>query len=322
MVQRRNGCIVADLWEPCVVPQVTTASVFSPPTPMHLPMPRVMPAFVLAALALFPVMSRAGLWELISGRRDLDVITVTDMSGAGQFLNSASPERPRYYIAASLGYRDLGPSIGGGSEPPPDKDVIHLISSELAKQGYLPAKSGVNPPSLMLFYTWGTLNTDHFYGADPSYRIQLNRHQMVQFLGGRKVGIDDYFFDPLTAPALGLTVLGSDAQNILEVAREDLYVVVVSAYELDTTLPMKRRPPLWTTRISAPSLGFSLSNVLPSMLAIGGQQFGRNTPRPVRVNASDQFKPSVRLGELQLLGYLGSEPLSVADMTDVRIQKK
>lgn len=285
-------------------------------------MNRVAPALALLVLVLTPVLARADIWKWLRSHRDLEVITVTEVSAAGQFRSQASPDHPHYYIAASLGYRDLGGSIAGGSEPPPDKVVIHLLSSELAKQGYLPAKQDSAPPSLLLVYTWGTLNTERFYGSDPSYSTQINHAQMVRFLGGSKVGMGDDFFNPLTAPMLGLAVKSYEARNIYEAAREDLYVIVVSAYDLESALERKRRPPLWITRIAVPSLGFSFSNVLPSMLAIGGQQFGRDTPRPVWVNASDKFKPTVRMGELQLLEYLKGEPLPVADMSDAPIEKQ
>ncbi|MDQ5979760.1 MAG: hypothetical protein QG602_2735 [Verrucomicrobiota bacterium] len=286
-------------------------------------MRRVTPAFVVPLLVLLPAVSRAGIWELITGRRDLEVITVTELSGRGQFLPPASPDQPQYYIAASLGYRDLGASIAGFSEPPHDKDVIHLISSELAKQGFLPAKTDSKPPSLLLVYTWGTLNAERFYGPDPSRpSIQANHRQMVRFLGGAKVGLGSDFFNPLTAPIMGLTAQSFDAQNIYDVAREDLYVMIVAAYDLESALERKRQPPLWITRIAAPSLGFSFSNVLPSMLSIGGQQFGRDTPRPVWVNATDKFKPTVRLGELQLLEYMKGETLPVVDVSDAPLEKK
>ncbi len=62
------------------------------------------------------------------------------------------------------------------------------------------------------------------------------------------------------------------------------------------------------TRIAAPSLGFELGEVLPAMLAIGGPVFGRDTPKPVWVNADDRFKPNVTLGELKLIEYLKEKP--------------
>jgi hypothetical protein len=247
---------------------------------------------------------------------------VTDMSMLGSLQPIATPNEPQYYIASSLGYRDLGGHLAGFEEPP-EKAVLHLISSELAKQGYLPATSQSPRPSLVLVYTWGTLNTERFYGGNPSAPpVIMNQGQIVSFLGGRKVGLDRDTLNPLTAPAPGLSAYNYEARSLLEVAREDFYVIVVSAYDLDSALRAKRTAPLWTTRIAAPSLGFDLGDVLPAMLAIGGRQFGRDTPRPVWIDVSDEFTPNVRMGELELLESLGNESLPLIDASDTPIQKK
>ena len=277
------------------------------------------PVVALLTLAVTPLPARAGLWDLIRGFRDLEVITVTDING---FRQAANPDQPQYYVAASLGFRDLGPAIAGFSEPPPDKAVVHLLSAELAKQGYLPATPQSPPPTLLLVYTWGTLNAERFSGPDPSYVRQLNHGQLLRFLGGEKVGMRRGFFDSETAPAPGLTPQSYLGQRISDVAREDLFVFAVAAYDYSDAIELKRQPPVWTTRISAPSLGFSFSNVFPAMLAIGGQQFGRHTPSPVWVNASEKFKPDVRLGELQLLEYLNGEPLPVNDASELPLEKQ
>ncbi|RXK54442.1 hypothetical protein ESB00_00655 [Oleiharenicola lentus] len=283
-------------------------------------MRRVTPAFVL--LFLSPAICGAGLWDLIRSHRELEVITVTEVSTESGFRPAASRDQPHYYVAASLGYRDLGGQIAGFKQPPTEL-VLRLISAELAKQGYLPSTSRSGPPTLLLCYTWGTLNAERFYGPDPSRPpLQVNRGQIVRFLGGHKIGLDQAFFNPLTAPMVGLTANSYDARNLLEVAEEDFYVIVVSAYDLDAALEMRRKPPLWTTRIAAPSLGFSLADVMPAMLAIGGQQFGRETPRPVWINADDKFTPNVKLGELQLVEYLKSDPLPVTDASETKVEKK
>jgi hypothetical protein len=279
----------------------------------------VTPALLLLPLFLAPAASGAGLWDLIRGRYELEVITVTDVNG---FRQPANPDQPQYYVAASLGYRDLGPAIPGFAEPPPNEAVVHLLSSELAKQGYLPATPLSAPPTLLLVYTWGTLNVERYSGADPSYIRQLNRGQLVRFLGGANVGLGQNFFDSHTAPAPGLTAQSYAGQRIYDVAGEDLFVFAVAAYDYADAMELKRQPPVWTTRIALPSLGFSFSNVFPTMLAIGGQHFGRHTPAPVWVNASDKFKPDVRLGELQLLEYLDGDPLPVTDASDLPLEHK
>jgi hypothetical protein len=287
---------------------------------------RVAPTLALLALSGLPLFAGAGLrgtlWDFLSGRRDLEVITVTDMSILGSLRPIATPNEPQYYVATSLGYRDLGGQLAGIEAPPPEA-VLHLISSELAKQGYLPATSRSPRPTLGLVYTWGTLNGERFYGPDPSVPpVIMNRRQIVGFLGGPKVGLGKDVFDPLTAPVPGLSAYNYEARTLLEATNEDFYVIMVSAYDLDSALQKKRMPPLWTTRIAAPSLGFNLGDVLPAMLAIGGKQFGRDTPRPIWINASDEFDPKVRMGEIQLLETLEQEPLPVIDASGTEIPRK
>ncbi len=252
-----------------------------------------------------------GFFDLLLGRRDLEVITVTDMTPAGKKMPATSKDHPQYYVGVSLGFRDLGATMGGIKEPPPS-DALRFIAAELAKQGYLPATPKSPPPTLVLAYTWGTLNAD-LDRRDPDLPGTVrNRPQIVRFLGGAKVGLTRDFFDPLTAPATGLMTMSYDAKNLHEIAQEDFYVIVVSAYDL-AALKDKQKRLLWMTRIATPSLGFALDESMPAMLAIAGPHLGRETERPVWMSASEKFKPNVKLGELQLVEYLGDSPLEVLD---------
>lgn len=286
-------------------------------------MSRAIPTLALLTLGALPLAARAGVWEFVRGARDLEVITVTDVAGPGAEVAPASPSQPQYYVAASLGYRELGAVLDGTTEPPA-QEVIHLISAELAKRGYFPATSKSAPPSLMLVYTWGTMNAQWSLNGYDS-RFPSSRHNqgdIVQFLGGYKVGIDDDAFGPLRPMMAGLQFYNYEARSLLEVSSENFYVIIVSAYDIEAALQKKRQPPLWSTRISAPALGFNFRDVIPAMLAIGGDQFGRDTPRPVWINANDKFTPNVRLGELQLVEYLKDEPLPVADVSDTPIKRQ
>lgn len=249
--------------------------------------------------------------DLLLGHRELEVITVTDATPAGKQLSPASKEHPQYYIGYSLGFRDLGAAVGGIKEPP-TKDVLRTIAAELAKQGYLPATPTSPPPTLVLAYTWGTLNADEFRPDPELPGTVMNRAQVVSFLGGRKLGFSRDFFDPLTAPVTGLQTMSFDAKNLYEIARVDFYIVVVSAYDLAAIRDKKKRL-LWMTRIAMPSLGFDLGESMPAMLAIAGPHIGRETDRPVWMTASEKFKPNVKLGELQLIEYLGNAPLPIVE---------
>lgn len=281
---------------------------------------RVLCLLLASASLAAPQLCARGFFELLLGRHELDVITVTDATPAGRQFARASKDQPQYYVGLSLGFRDLGAAVGGIKEPPTN-DVLRLVAGELAKQGYLPATEKSAPPSLVLAYTWGTLNAD-LDQPDPDFAARVrNRPQIVRFLGGRKVGLDNNFFDPLTAPINGLQTLDYDARKIHEISSEDFYIIIVSAYDL-AALHQGKKQLLWMTRIAAPSLGFALADAMPSMLAIAGPHFGRETARPVWMSASEKFKPNVKLGELQLIEYLGDAPLPVVDRSGKTPPKK
>ncbi len=125
-------------------------------------------AFLLVLLASFSAVpcTRAGLLDFLFGKRDIEVITVTDMSPEGRLFRRPSPESPAYYIAASMGFRDLGGVVGGEKQPPND-EVIRTITKVLAKQGYLPASEQSPAATLVLALAWGTLNADLEYGMNP-----------------------------------------------------------------------------------------------------------------------------------------------------------
>lgn len=102
-------------------------------------------------------------------------------------------------------------------------------------------------------------------------------------------------------PGVTQQKLGNSA--FIDTVEDDLYVAVVSAYDVHVNRN-GRATLLWVTRISCPSKGFWLPNALPSMLVMAGPCIGRETDKPVWVNANDQFKPQVRIGDPQVVEYL------------------
>ncbi|MBI2511882.1 MAG: hypothetical protein HYV96_07885 [Opitutae bacterium] len=272
---------------------------------------RLVSLLLLIASLAAPRLAARGFLDFLLGHRDLEVITVTDTTPAASALPAATKEHPQYYLGLSLGFRDLGAPVGGIKEPP-SKDALRFIAAELAKQGYLPATDKSPPPTLLLAYTWGTFNADVFQPDPDLPRSYRNRAQILRFLGGKKVGFDDNFFDPLTAPVTGLQTMGYDARNLYDIASEDFYIIVVSAYDL-AAMRQKKKQLLWMTRIATPSLGFDLGESMPAMLAIAGPNFGKETARPVWTSATDKFKPNVKLGELRLVEYLDGAPLPVIE---------
>lgn len=241
--------------------------------------------------------------DLLLGRNDLEAITVTDMTPTGALRPSASPSHPVYYAAVSGGYRDLG-GAKAGERPVGRSFVDETIVKLLAKQGYLPA-SAQHPAEIVLVWVWGTLNAERFYSPDGSHSIQLNHPQLERFLGGDKVGLTSRTASPFPEQTLlpGLFFAGSTAERLSVAAEDDLYIAVISAYDV-ASADRKHPTLLWNTRIGCPSRGFWLPDALPAMLAIGAPFIGRDTPQPVWIRASEKFKPDIRLGDPKVVEYL------------------
>lgn len=263
----------------------------------------------------------AGVLDFLFGKRDIEVITITDMSPEGRLLRRPSAERPAYYIAVSVGFRDLGGVMGGEKQPPND-EVIRTLTKVLAKQGYLPATQQTPPPTLVLMLAWGTLNADMDYGMDPDLPPQQrNRQQILKFLGGYKMGFSATDFDPFTPPLGGLSFKDFDARQFYDLAAEDFYVAVIAAYDL-AAMKDKKKKMLWTTRVSCPSRGFWFKDVLPAMMAISGPNIGQEMSRPAWVNASEKYKPEVLIGDPVLVEYLEKGALPVVDVSKSPMKKE
>lgn len=264
--------------------------------------------------------SAAGILNWLLPKHDVEVITVTDTTPVGALRRPASATNPVYYSAVNVGYRDFGGIIAG--EKIPNKDeVVKTIAKVLAKQGYLPA-SDAKPPSLLLLWTWGTMNTDRMYlSADDTEGRQVNRRQLMRFMGAYKLGMiskdrsgfQDEFYNQ------GLLFRDADQDLIADLATEDLYVAAISAYDYAAAL-RQEKVLLWTTKISCPSRGLSLPETLPVMLTLAGPNIGRETAKPVHVTAADKLKPDVKVGDPTVVEYIENNPLPVIDASNAELK--
>jgi hypothetical protein len=253
---------------------------------------------LFGGLMLAPVLATAGILDLLTSKNELEAITVTDMTKAGSLRRSPTPEHPVYFVAVSAGYRDLG-GIKAGDKPVPRQVVNQTMLKVLAKQGYLPA-IGDQVPDIVIVWSWGTLYAE----LSPLSSMQVNHQQMVRFMGGAKFGLgalhDQAFPEQTLMP--GLT-FGGDVGRLADVARDDLYMAVINAY--DVRLSDDKGPVLlWNTRISCPSRGAWLPDAMPAMLAMAAPHIGRETTKPVWVRATEKFRPEVQLGDPKVVEYI------------------
>ena len=270
---------------------------------------------LLSAALLLPATAPAGFLDVLFPGYELEAITVTEMTPAGALLPSASPADPVYYAAVSGGYLNLG-GIKAGEKPVQRQLVNEALLKALAKQGYLPA-SEQHPAEIVLVWTWGTLNTQRSLIAP--FSTPSNHQELLRFLGGEKVGLGSRLNDAFPEQTLlpGLIYDGFDAERLIEAAKDDLYFLVVTAYDARSQ-DAKRPITLWTTRISSPSRGFWLPEVMPAMVAIGSPYIGRDTAKPVWIRATEKFTPDIKLGDTRIVEYLSSQTPNVVEVGSAR----
>lgn len=267
----------------------------------------------------------AGILDWLLPKHDIQVITVTDTTPVGALRRPASPQNPIFYLAVSAGFRDFG-GIVAGEKAPPKEDVYKTMGKVLAGQGFLPA-TNLNPPTLLLLWTWGTMNTDRIYSMNPddTEGRQVNRRQLMRFMGAYKLGLITKEPDAFMSDTMMQGVLFRDADQelIYDLATEDLYVAAIAAYDF-AAAARKEKVLLWTTKISCPSRGLAMPETLPVMLALAGPNIGRETPKPISTKATDKFKPEVRIGDPTVVEYLENTKIPVAevDASTQKTQKK
>jgi hypothetical protein len=275
---------------------------------------------LLLLLALIAVPLRAGFLDWLLPKHDVQIIAVTDVTPAGTNRPPASPAKPVYYQGVSAGYRDFGGIIAGETIPPKD-EVVKTITTVLAKRGYLPADAK-HPPSLLLLWAWGTMNTEMDYSGDDGSGRQINQRQLLRFMGGYKLGLvskePSAFSDDMIQP--GVMFRDADSELLYSFAREDLYVIAISAYDFEA-MTKKQKTLLWTTKISCPSIGLNLGESLPAMMVLAAPHLGRETTRPVSVRAEDKFKPDVKIGDPTIVEYMSQSPGIVIEAAPNKAKK-
>jgi hypothetical protein len=76
---------------------------------------------------------------------------------------------------------------------------------------------------------------------------------------------------------------------------------VVRSYTLDSeTAPKVTK--LWETRFACPATGLAMDTTMPTLIKAASMNFGRETVKPVALNATDYFSGHVDLGEFKVLG--------------------
>ena len=208
----------------------------------------------------------------------LDTVVVAEMTAASAKLVRPTPDQPVYYVAFDGGYREMGDPVAN-EKPPADTAVARALRRTLATEGYRPATEQT-PPTLLLIYHWGTLNKDSLairndIEIDPNLKARLSlvatskyARQIEDEILRRRTTRD------LHAPFPVPSFLSINARQLRELAQDDRYFVIVSAYDY-AALRRHETQLLWRARMSARNAGVAMREALPALIKGGGHYFGR-----------------------------------------------
>lgn len=232
----------------------------------------------------------------------LEMTVNTQLTPFGRALPEASAEHPVYYIAHDSGYRQMGEVLG---EHPPKAEALQQdVIAALAQRGYQAAGPG-HPPSLVLFFVWGSHNSMDRETAAMFPELQA-RQQLERAV---LVGGDKYRQRQSDRMSFGATPADNNAKEdyLFYQSQHDLYYAIVSAYDY-AALANKERKLAWRTTMTVNATGVNMTETLPVLLSSSSFYFGRETVEPVAV-MRDLRRGTVTLGPLKILERV-ADPLA------------
>jgi hypothetical protein len=250
-------------------------------------------AFLLLALA--PALFAA---------RQTEVDVVVDMSPEGRKVQRPTPQHPAFYLPIMGGFTEAGATVRGEREHAPSPhEVAHLIATTLADQGYLvcnPAKG--RRPTLIFAIHWGSIKPEiedfGAPGADPTEdpsaaTVFFNQAQMLGMVGGNTLHNLDLDFE---------------REQVMQAAEEDRYFIMISAYDFATYRKSRKKLLLWQAKMSVPSNGVWMQDVLAALVKAGGPLLGRETIRPKMLILPTTPEGRVEIGTPTVKDYQDAPP--------------
>ena len=226
---------------------------------------------------------------------ELEMTAFTTMTDYGRTVGPPSANAPVYYEMHDGGMQLRGDATGY-SEIPQPAVLLDSLQRTLAASGFLPATKS-HRPGLLLVYFRGAHNRMDRDTAEkfPELAIQYVMERAL-LVGGKEYA--HRLEEELNRPSLAIdTSVKHD--YLKEQALEDLYYVVVSAYNYDDAAHNEHRL-LWRTTMTVNSRGISMTQGMPALIVMGENFFGRETPEPMMVQR-DVRSGTVKLGPLNVL---------------------
>jgi hypothetical protein len=245
------------------------------------------------------------IWDPNPG---MEMTVITEMTAEGRKLPPVTPAHPAYYDAEPTGDLQMGGVVAHEQTMPPDA-VAPLLVHGLAVNGYQPAQRPAHPPSLLIFYLWGTHNAlDPDIAKIAPYQLMRNVLDRAMLVGGKEFAdevaqvIQESQDSPLGPPPVQLFIMRKkDNERLLNQALGDVFYVVASAYDYASVA--KGKPTLlWRTRMTVGSQGVWMKNAIPAVVATAGPYFGKEMTESVVVHQKVIPQGKVDVGQPRVVG--------------------
>lgn len=222
-----------------------------------------------------------------------DVIVYADRTPDGKNVAPPTAEHPTYYYLLSGGYRQEGETVAGESSPPA-LAVAQLVAKALADRHYLLIGKTSPKPDLLIVFHWGYMNPEKedFGDVDNPQQVFFNEKEMLALVAGDSLG----------------TIMPDtmEREDLMQAAGDDRYFVVISAFDFAAATRHQKKL-LWRARMSIPSNGTMLAEVLPALVSSGAPFFGGDSGVPKHVWVNPQLPGGrVEAGAPTVVGWPGS----------------
>lgn len=244
---------------------------------------------------------------------ELSITVITEATEEGKKLKPPTTVKPAYYQAVPSGYHQEG----HGKDQDKTLSVEHLekqLKKSLVEGGYLECDKD-HPPSLVLFFVWGTHNklseddavTEMGGQEDIGYRNLLSRAALVggkEFAEELAAAIEEQSNsasgDMMLNPVYRLMIRSDRNRALMHQIVDDCYYVVVSAYDL-AAFARGEKKLLWRTKMTTAAAGVSLAESSSALVAGGGPFFGRWMTEPAIIEKRISRNGKVELGETRTI---------------------
>jgi len=251
------------------------------------------------ALMVFALMMCFAPMMAQTAKEEVDVLVAADRTEAGKRFTPPTAEKPAHCVVVSAGAKQLGDAVAG--EQILKQEIVEpLVMKALAKRHYLPVDEKSPEPTLLIAYSWGSINPEgDGAGADTG----------ADAAGGEdrsSVATDSpqtrrQMLSIVTTKNLDLHPNSPDRRLFLPSLGDGRYFILIGAYDY-ATLKEGKKVMLWRTRMSVYDTNIEMADSIAAMLDAGAKSFGADG-YPVGTMAKVR-QGEVVIGEAEVKEYI------------------